>query len=344
MRSLIGACCFVLCAPTAVAHHGPGRHDRTAQLTLKGTVAEYEWANPHVYIWVEVVSDTGEPELWQIEANPPTLLQRLGWAPDTLIEGDLVIVSGHPSRSAEDKSMSLVSIQKEDGTALSNSLDFSRFSELQSPSDTARATRDLSGTWFTSPPPTFSAQIGIGPLSSALTEKGADAFESFDQDTMYPSARCIQFPAPVYMILPQVMEIVVDTDVVTIRSEIEGAERVVHMNRDSHEGAARSLHGHSIGFWRGDVLVVDTERFAENPVGNGFGIPSGAGKHLVEHFELAPDGTTMTYRFVLEDPEYLAEPIENQMRWTYRPDLEYSPVECDLDNASRFTEAVADPR
>ena len=121
-----------------------------------------------------------------------------------------------------------------------------------------------------------------------------------------------------------------------IRSDLEGVERTVHMNVGTHESASASLHGHSVGRWDGTALVVHTARFSPHGMGTVFRVPSGPDKHLVERFELDPDGTSLTYSFELEDPDYLAAPIANQMQWHYRPDLEYSPVACDPENARRF--------
>ena len=47
-------------------------------------------------------------------------------------------------------------------------------------------------------------------------------------------------------------------------------------------------------------------------------------------------GDALTYRFELEDPEYLAQPITGQLQWAYRPDLEYVSLPCDVGSASQF--------
>lgn len=65
---------------------------------------------------------------------------------------------------------------------------------------------------------------------------------------------------------------------------------------------------------------------------------SGSKKHLVESFELNPDRTSLTYRFELEDPEYLTAPVIGQLQLAHRPDLDFTPVACDLENARRFLE------
>jgi hypothetical protein len=117
-----------------------------------------------------------------------------------------------------------------------------------------------------------------------------------------------------------------------------GVERIVHLDQTTHTGAPFTNDGHSIGRWDNGTLVVDTRNFRDHPTGNGGGVPSGAQKHLVEYFELAADRTTLTYRFVLEDPEYLAAPFEGSAVWEHRPDLTYTAEECDLENARRYLE------
>ena len=84
------------------------------------------------------------------------------------------------------------------------------------------------------------------------------------------------------------------------------------------------------------MLIVDTSHFGDHRNGNARGLSSGSRKHLVERFELDADGKSLTYRFELEDLEYLAAPVTGEMRWAYRPDLEFAPIACELDNARRF--------
>ena len=63
-------------------------------------------------------------------------------------------------------------------------------------------------------------------------------------------------------------------------------------------------------------------RFAPHRLGNGAGLPSGAGKHLVERFALNAEGG-LTYSFESRDPEYLKERVTGTAQWLYRPDVEY---------------------
>jgi hypothetical protein len=137
--------------------------------------------------------------------------------------------------------------------------------------------------------------------------------------------------------VPYLYEIEILDDQVLIRSEFYGSERTVFMDGRSHpENAERTLQGHSLGWWEGEVLVVDTVQFSDLRNGNMFGIPSGAQKHVVERYELSEDGTRLLINFVLEDPEYLVEPFEGNTYWDFSPGTEMLPFTCDLENARRY--------
>jgi hypothetical protein len=138
------------------------------------------------------------------------------------------------------------------------------------------------------------------------------------------------------MLITDVKSLEMRGDVLAIRGEFDGAERLVHMNAASHEGAEPSLQGHSIGRWEGNVLVIDTTLFAEHRNGTFWSVPSSPRKRLTEQLELATDGTSLTYRFELEDPEYLTRPVSAEAQWALRPDLEFDALPCDVDNARRF--------
>jgi hypothetical protein len=144
----------------------------------------------------------------------------------------------------------------------------------------------------------------------------------------------VPFAPPVYMILPGFRSIEIRPDTVVIRGEDAAVERTVHL-RSTHDGAAPSVHGHSIGRWDGSTLVVDTIEFAPHRLGNGAGLPSGPRKHLVERFALNEQGG-LDYAFELEDPDYLRQPVTGTTQWLYRPDVEYVATPCDRENAKRF--------
>jgi hypothetical protein len=133
---------------------------------------------------------------------------------------------------------------------------------------------------------------------------------------------------------PVVHEIVQLDDRIVIRTDWMGAERTIYLDGRSHPPIGeRFQQGHSIGRWEGGVLVVDTTNFTDRIYA---GLASGGRKHLVERFSLTVGGRQLSYSFVLEDPDYLAQPASGTYLWDYRPDLEPSGVECDRELAGRY--------
>jgi hypothetical protein len=317
-------------APQVVlAHHSPARYDMQSQRTVEGTIASYEWGNPHVYLSVR---ENGSDRLWVVEAYPSTAMKQYGWAPDTFAQGDAVVVAGSPGRDATKAILFLKMIRKADATVALYDSGGAEAAPPNRPAEVFRATT-VAGTWMSTVGPLFGTFFGPG-LAQIATPQGLAAVGEFS-DSANPGLECVPFQLPVYMILPGFRSIEVRNDAVTIRGEDAAVDRVVHLNVATHDGAPPSVQGHSIGRWDGGTLVVDTARFTPHRLGNGAGLPSSERKHLVERFAVNAQGG-LTYSFELEDPEFLKQPVTGAADWQYRPDVEYVPTPCNRDNAHRF--------
>ena len=99
-RASIRVCTILalLGANTALAHHSPVMFDQTQQVTLTGTVREFQWTNPHSYIQLVVKNAAGQDEEWNLEMAAPTYLYNLGWRPSTIKAGDTLTVTVAPLR------------------------------------------------------------------------------------------------------------------------------------------------------------------------------------------------------------------------------------------------------
>ena len=99
-RALLAAALFMAAAAPAAAHHSYSMFDQTKRLTLTGTVRAVEWANPHVWVWVDVDDGKGGTTPWGFETNAPSELVRFfGWTRNSLAVGDKVTVDYAPLRS-----------------------------------------------------------------------------------------------------------------------------------------------------------------------------------------------------------------------------------------------------
>ena len=324
MRAI--AVTFLVSLPaTAVAHHSAAIFDATRTVTIEGTVERYEWANPHVYLHVASSSGT-----WLVEAGSPSMMQRAGWTRGSFAAGDAVSVEVNPARNTDRRMGRGIAVRVRGET-----LAFRGETRVEPRAPVPAA--GLDGNWLPRPEPVFLSFVGE-PAAWSLTPKAAEALRRYDPANN-PGVNCVALQAPFQMVWTDLKNIEIDGATAVLRSALNvGVERVVHLDAATHDGAPFTNDGHSIGRWDNGALVVDTRNFADHPAGNRDGVPSGAQKHLVERFELAADRTTLTYRFRLEDPEYLAAPFEGSAVWQHRPDLPYSAEVCDLENARRYLE------
>lgn len=83
----------------ASAHHGTSPYDATKLTTLKGTVTDFQFINPHVEISFTVKDDKGKIEQWIGEANSPNVLSRHGWSRDIVKPGDQITLIGNRGKN-----------------------------------------------------------------------------------------------------------------------------------------------------------------------------------------------------------------------------------------------------
>jgi hypothetical protein len=81
------------------AHHGTAVYDTSKTVTVKGTVTEYVWANPHVYVKVDAKDDSGNTMHWALEAQNPISETEVGWTKNTFKPGDEVEVEVKPAKN-----------------------------------------------------------------------------------------------------------------------------------------------------------------------------------------------------------------------------------------------------
>ena len=322
----------------ATGHHSSKIFDSETVLAIPGTVTRFNWANPHTYIYVETVNEAGETVEWEIETDAVPILARSGWNRESIQPGDQILVRAMPDRNRQRNHALLLTLERGDGSILS-----ARSYFLRQSNDTeslAQAT-DFSGTWELQRDDYDTYYADWGKV--AITEKGAAAIAEFDVRMDSPAAQCVAAPLPSILVAPYLNEIEMHDDTIVIRNERFNAERVVYLDGREHPtNGERTNQGYAIGRWEGDTLVVDTRLFADHraPIsgqqGNG-GVPSGAAKHVVERYSLSEDGTRLLIDFIVEDPEYLAEPFSGHVEWYYAPHFEVMGFDCNLENSSRYT-------
>jgi hypothetical protein len=100
------------------AHHGTGvAYQEDKLVTLKGTVTEWIWSNPHCGILFDVTDEQGNLAHWAAELGNPHQLSAGGFSKDVLKPGDKISVTGHPSRSGAPR-IQFLHMQLPDGRTL----------------------------------------------------------------------------------------------------------------------------------------------------------------------------------------------------------------------------------
>jgi hypothetical protein len=128
---------------------------------------------------------------------------------------------------------------------------------------------------------------------------------------------------------PFPIEIVQTDTLIVIRMEYFDVVRLVYMDGREHppEGAPHSKAGHSIGWWDGDLLVVDTTHLEASTLTNN-GLYHSDRMHVIERFKLADDGRTLLATQEYEDPVTLENRGVRYIGWSKAEDYIY-PYECD---------------
>ncbi len=96
LTSIVLAAGALSIAAPALAHHSFAMFDRDKDVTMSGTVTEFEWTNPHVWIHMSVPDQAGKAVVWSFEMQAIQADMALGWRADSVKAGDKVSIEFHP--------------------------------------------------------------------------------------------------------------------------------------------------------------------------------------------------------------------------------------------------------
>src|SRR5262245_11968748 len=115
-RYVLTCSMLVTLAVPTLAHHSAAAYNIQQEVKITGTVTEYRFRNPHVYMTVQVKNADGSTSSIEVEAGAASVLGPLGFTKDSVVVGDVVTIAGNPNRSAPDKAILGKDLYKKDGT------------------------------------------------------------------------------------------------------------------------------------------------------------------------------------------------------------------------------------
>jgi hypothetical protein len=314
----------------ASAHHSISMFDTTQEILIEGTVARFDWVNPHMYLIVETKGPDGKPALVEGEGLGITQALVDGLDREALKPGTPVVVRANPNRGGWGKQVRIQDVTTQDGV-IHPFYAANRRTRVLTPAES------LEGHWA---PPRAALGAAFGAMARwPVTPAGRAAQAELAADGI-----CTTEPTPVLSILDELRTIDIGENEIVLRFDNTGdhVDRVVHMGIEHPANVQPSLHGHSVGRWEGETLVIDTIGFEPNLSGIALNVPAGPGKHTVERLTLTEDRLRIRYEVNVEDPMYLAGPATLTQQWDHRPDLEFSQNTgaCDPEVADRYKDHV----
>ena len=100
-KMIIAALGVLLVSVPLLAHHGAAALDTGKEITLKGTVTEWIWSNPHCFLQFDAKDATGAVRNWAVETQNPTTMTSRGWSRTSFKAGDEVTVTLEPVKNGQ---------------------------------------------------------------------------------------------------------------------------------------------------------------------------------------------------------------------------------------------------
>lgn len=344
MKRFLGLPILLFFTSPVLGHHSEAGLDMTSVVSLEGTVGEYRWRNPHVYVTLNSKNEHGEVIEWKLQAGAVSIMSRLGWTRESVSAGDFVTVEAHQARNGRPYGV-LASITKDDGTVLPTSLDAVTGEPVKASTTVIQSSTSLNGIWkvdSTNLERYPGGSEGYFNARLELTDKARVAQSVYDEESeQNPVSRCIGVPEPYMTVLATIFPLGISinekNNTASIRSGAFDYHQTVYLDGRGHpEDGERTFAGHAIGWWEDDTLVVDTRLFADHLDAYQIGVPSGAEKHVVERYRLVDGGTRIDVEFMLEDPEFIVGSLADKREMIYSPHVEIVPFDCDPESAMQF--------
>lgn len=335
----------------ALAHHSDAPHylvDETVEIT--GAVVEWRVINPHSLLTLRVDGELG-PEEYECETGGPAGVRRLGLADGAIEPGDIVTVTAAPGRV--DPHVCLMrAIALPDGRAVRFGGGGVQGETTAPPATVAAPNTSIYGVWapITGGPPRPTSQLAAGeiraianvdPMLAKLTPEGRAAVEAYEPYSMDPGRACSPVvPRRLWNAVGTPFSLTREGETIVLRHEFMDGVRTIHLDQTEHPAdGERTTLGHSIGWFEGEMLVVDTANFAPGVIQQYVLDAEGALRgtlhsdayHLVERISFDPETAELVMTMSSEDPKFFTEAFPDHSRRYRTSPNPVQPYDCEPD-------------
>jgi hypothetical protein len=311
---------LTLAALPCSAHHGVTAHyDDSQQVTIEGVVTEFQFINPHSFVYLRVVGDDGTAAIWHCEMASRSVLARNGLSADRFAPGTQVEITGSQARH-NPTGCALREARFTDGSVLRSSMFFGA-----TPATTAvlpAESTSIEGVWTMK---TFTVSFYTG----VLTDEGERRRAAFDPIADDPAIHCDPAsPVRFWINVNEPFEIRRDGDTVVVDHQFMDSRRVIHLDETAPPpGTPRSTLGYSTGRFDGDALVVSTTSFLAGVLEPRRGVVHTADLLLTERLEVDAATHELTITWTIDDPEIFKAP-HTQKEAFVRTERWHEPYDC----------------
>ena len=347
IRAIAGGI-FLLIPVIAAAHHSHASINRDDIRTKSGVVTEYLWKSPHIYIRVEAPNEKGELVEYFMEMGNPMAMTSLGWDKDSWQAGEQITWEGMHDKDPDRPYMSLTWAEREDGSRMFTSsrarAEYRKESgskPLEGKADIIPAEQVGEGMWSR-----IAADGGrfkniydpSGAMHWPLTDKARARAEAFSESDN-PINNCeYSTPPGVMLSLSAFKWERLDEKTITIDRDLWEEMRIIHLDK-SVEPTGRTSFGHSIGWFEGEELIVETTHLAGGTWGLYRGIDSSQDVTMRERYWLSEGGMRLNVELTISDPEMLSESVTVTHQWGKLSDRPLIRAECSLEQARYYETA-----
>jgi hypothetical protein len=317
--SRFSALVIVLALP-ALAHHGVAAHyDDSKQVTIDGSVSEFQFINPHSFVYLRVIGTDGKEAIWHCEMASRSVLERNGLTQQMFAPGKHVVIAGSQARQ-NPTGCALREAHFDDGSVLRSSTLFDA-----TPATTAvpEAQREsIEGVWAMK-------RFAVSRYIGALTDEGERLRAAFDPIKDDPAIYC-QPGSPVrfWVNVNEPFEIKRDGNTVVVDHQFMDTKRVIHLNETAPPaGTARSAMGYSTGRFDGNALVIETTSFVAAALEPRYAVMHSADLKLTERIEVNPQTHELEITWTIDDPVVFKAP-HTQKEIYVRTERWHEPYNC----------------